>query len=74
MENFERLNTVRGTVIGCNDFGCRVRDDETGLVVFYYGNGMKGDRVQLSVKKVNPERGRVTCELDSVLEYADFVA
>ncbi len=74
MENFERLNTVRGTVIGCNDFGCRVRDDETGLVVFYYGNGVKGDRVQLSVKRVNTERGRVTCELDSVLEYADFVA
>lgn len=74
MEIFERLNTVRGTVIGFNDFGCHVRDDETGLVVFYYGNGMKGDRVQLSVKSVNAERGRVTCKLDSVLEYANFVA
>lgn len=74
MEIFERLDTIRGTVIGCNEHGCRVRDDETGKVVFYYGNGYKGDRVQLSIKRIDLERQRVTCVLDTVLEYADYVA
>lgn len=74
MEIFERLDTIRGTVIGCNEYGCRVRDDETGKVVFYYGNGYKGDRVQLSIKRIDIERQRVTCVLDTVLEYANYVA
>lgn len=74
MEIFERLDTIRGTVIGCNEHGCRVREDESGKVVFYYGNGFKGDRVQLSIKRIDLERERVTCVLDSVLEYADYVA
>lgn len=74
MENFKKYNTVIGTVIGCNSYGCYVRDDETDNVVFYYGNGMKGDKVQLSVQKVDLVRERVTCVLDSVLEYSGFAA
>lgn len=74
MSNYERNSTIRGKVIGCNNYGCYVRDDETGNVVFYYGNGMKGDKVQLSIKSINFEKERVTCVLDSVLEYGDFVA
>ena len=70
MEIFERFDTIIGTVVGCNDYGCRVKDDESGKIVFYYGNGVEGDRVQLSVTRVNLERQRVTCVLDSVLEYA----
>ena len=37
MEMFERFNTVIGEVIGCNSYGCYVRDLETDRVVFYYG-------------------------------------
>ena len=74
MEIYERLDTIRGTVIGCNEHGCHVRDDENGKVVFYYGNGYKGDKVQLSIKRIDFERERVTCVLDSVLEYAEYVA
>lgn len=74
MNNFKKHNTIIGTVIGCNKFGCYVRDDESDKVVFYYGNGMKGDRVQLTVKRVNLEREQITCILDSVLEYGEFVA
>ena len=73
MEIFERLDTIRGTVIGCNEHGCRVRDDETGKVVFYYGNGYKGDRVQLSIKRIDFERERVK-ELETENQKSDFVA
>ena len=40
MEMFERFNTLVGEVIGCNNFGCYVRDEETDKVVFYYGCGL----------------------------------
>jgi len=65
-----KFSTVIGTVIGVNNHGCYVRDDESDSVVFYYGNGNKGDRVFLSVFKVDNESGKVTCRLDSVIEYA----
>ena len=53
MDMYERFNTVIGVVIGCNKYCCYVRDQETNRVVFYYGCGQKGDKVQLTVKKVN---------------------
>ena len=74
MEGFKKHSTITGTVVGFNDHGCYVRDDITGKTVFYFGNGMKGDRVQLTVCKVNRELERVTCSLDTVLEYGKFVA
>jgi len=70
MEMFERFNTLVGEVIGCNNFGCYVRDEETDKVVFYYGCGQKGDKVQLTIKKINPQKEQVTCVLDSVISYA----
>lgn len=70
MEAFEKYNTVVGEIIGCNSYGCYVRDKKTDKVVFYYGCGQRGDKVQLTVKKVNLEKEQVTCILDSVLEYA----
>ena len=70
MEMFERFNTLVGVVIGCNNFGCYVRDEETDKVVFYYGCGQKGDKVQLIIKKINPQKEQVTCVLDSVISYA----
>lgn len=70
MEKFEKYNTLIGEVIGCNDYGCYVRDQETDRVVFYYGCGQRGDRVQLTVQKVNYEKEQVTCLLDAVLSYA----
>ena len=70
MEIFERFNTVIGEVIGCNSYSCYVRDIETDRVVFYYSCGQRGDKVQLTVKKVNLEKEQVTCVLDSVLSYA----
>lgn len=73
-EHFQKHNTVVGTVIGCNSYGCYVRDVESDEVVFYFGNGMKGDKVQLTVKRVDAERERVTCVLDSVLEYGNNAA
>lgn len=72
MEKISKFSTVTGTVVGVNNYGCYVRDDVTDTVVFYYGNGNKGDRVLLSVFKVDKERERVTCRLDSVIEYAAF--
>lgn len=35
---------------------------------------MKGDKVQLTAKRVDVERERVTCVLDSVLEYGEMAA
>ena len=70
MEMFEKFNTVIGEVIGCKSYGCYVRDRETDRVVFYCGCGQRGDKVQLTVKKVNLEKEQVTCVLDSVLSYA----
>lgn len=74
MEYFKKHNTITGTVVGFNRCGCYVRDDESGKTVFYFGNGMVGDRVQLSVRKVDRELERITCSLDTVLEYGAFVA
>lgn len=74
MRTNERYETVIGRVIGFTNNGCRVRDEKTGEVVFYFGNGMKGDRVQVSAKYVNPKTQRVTYVLETVLEYGDFVA
>ncbi len=73
-EHFQKHDTVVGTVIGCNSKGCYVRDVKTNEVVFYFGNGEKGDKVQLTIKRVDPEKERVTCTLDSVLEYGERVA
>lgn len=70
MEEFEKYNTLIGEVIGCNNYGCYVRDRETDRVVFYYGCGQRGDKVQLTVQKVNYEKEQVTCLLDAVLSYA----
>lgn len=70
MDMYERFNMVNGVVIGCNKYGCYVRDQETDRVAFYYGCGQKGDKVQLTVKKVNIEKEQVTCLLDSVLSFA----
>ena len=70
MESFEKFNTLIGKVIGCNSHGCYVRDEETDKVVFYYGCGQKGDKVQLSIKKINLDKEQVVCVLDSVLSYA----
>ncbi len=70
METFERFNTLIGEIIGCNSHGCYVREQETDTVVFYYGCGKKGDKVQLTIKKVNIEKEQITCVLDSVLSYA----
>lgn len=70
MERINKFSTLTGRIIGTNSYGCYVRDDETGFIVFYYGNGKIGDRVFLSVYRVDIERNRVTCRLDSVLEYA----
>lgn len=74
MENFKKHNTLIGTVIGYNSYGCYVRDDASEKIVFYYGNGMRGDRVQLSIQKVDLARDRITCVLDSVIKYSDFAA
>lgn len=74
MSEFQKYNTVIGTVVGCNSCGCYVRDEESGFVVFYFGNGTRGDKVQLTVQKVDKKRERVTCLLDSVLEYGSYVA
>lgn len=70
MEMFEKFNTLIGVVIGCNSYGCYVRDLKTDKVVFYYGCGQRGDKVQLTIKKVNLEKEQVTCVLDSVISYA----
>ena len=72
MENYKKHNTIVGTVIGFNNHGCYVRDEETDRVVFYFGNGMKGDKVKLGIHKVDSEHERVTCVLESVLEYGYY--
>ncbi len=74
MTTNERCETVIGRVIGFTNDGCRVRDEKTDEVVVYRGNGMKGDRVQLSSKYIHPKTKRVTYVLETVLEYGDFVA
>ena len=73
-EYYQKHDTVVGTIIGCNSYGCYVRDLKTDEVVFYFGNGEKGDKVQLTIKRVDPEKERVTCTLDSVLEYVERAA
>lgn len=70
MEMFERFDSLIGEVIGCNMYGCYVRDQESDHVVFYYGCGQKGDKVQLNIRKVDVEKQQVTCVLESVLSYA----
>lgn len=70
MEMFEKFSTLIGVVVGCNSHGCYVREQKTDKVVFYYGCGQRGDKVQLTVKKVDLEKEQVTCVLDSVLYYA----
>lgn len=73
-EHFRKHNTVVGYVIGCNLYGCYVRDVESTELVFCSGNGMKSDKVQLTVKRVDVERERATCMLKSVLKYGEIVA
>lgn len=69
---FKKYNTIIGTVVGCNSKGCYVREIESGETVFYYGNGYRGDKVQLSVKYTDPKNERVLCQLDSVIEYGEI--
>ncbi len=70
MENINKYTSITGTVTRVNTYGCFVRDDITDTTVFYFGNGNIGDRVYLTVCKVDTVHHRITCNLDSVLEYA----
>lgn len=70
MEMINLSDMIIGTVIATNSRGCYVLDDETGTVVYYYGNGKTGDRVLVSLRKIDTERNRITYRLDSVIEYA----
>lgn len=74
MVDFKKYDTIVGRVVGFNNHGCLVRDEASDKVVFYFGNGMKGDRVQLSVQKVDPQKERVTCLLEKVLDYGVYAA
>ncbi len=74
MEHFQRGDVIIGTVVGYDDERYYVIDDATGKRVAYYGTGMVGNRVELAVKRVDFEKGNVTCNLSAVLEFADFVA
>lgn len=71
--NIQKLDTMTGTVIDFNHFGCYVSLDsnETDIpYAFYYGNGKRGDKVLVSIKKIDNVRNRINCDLDCVLEYA----
>ena len=72
MEKIAKFYSLTGAIVRTNDYGCYVRDDITNTEVFYYGNGCVGDKVLLSIFKVDKERNRITGRLDSVIEYAEF--
>jgi hypothetical protein len=74
IDSYQKYGTIIGRVVGYNDYGCYVRDEATDRVVFYYGHGTKGDRVQLSILRVDQRRESVTCVLESVLEYGRYAA
>ena len=74
MEHFQWGDVIIGTVYKLDRNGCSVIDDKSGKEVFYYGNNMIGDRVELKIIRIDLEKVRITCDLSSVLEYADFVA
>ncbi len=68
----EKFVTEKGTVISYDEHGCFVRLDETGEVVYYFGNGMKGDRVYVSAKHGSKRHRTVVCTLESVIGYGAF--
>lgn len=68
----KKFVTLKGTVINYDENGCFVRLDETDEVVYYFGNGMKGDRVYVSAKRIGGRHSMVVCELESVIGYGDF--
>lgn len=72
--NFERFDSIVGTITKCGRYGCYVTDDETGVEVYYEGNGTRGDKVRLGVKKIKPETNRTYWVLESVLEYGEIAA
>lgn len=72
--NFERFDSIVGTIIRCGRYGCYVIDDETGVEVYYEGNGTRGDKVCLGVKKIKPETNRTYWVLESVMEYGEIAA
>ena len=53
MEKINKFSSLTGRIIGVNCYGCYVKDDENDITVFYYGSGRIGDRVFLSVCKVD---------------------
>ncbi len=72
--NFERFDSIVGIITRCGQYGCYVTDEETGAEVFFNGNGTRGDRVRLGVKKIKPETNRTYWVLESVLEYGEIAA
>ncbi len=71
---FERFDSIVGIITRCAQYGCYVTDEETGGEVFFNGNGTRGDRVRLGVKKIKPETNRTYWVLESVIKYGDIAA
>jgi len=68
-------DTVHATVTGSNRHGCYVVLDEQveGITDgFYFGCGTAGDRVMLSIKRVDTDRESVLCDLDAVISYGEI--
>ena len=67
------LDSITGEVIGHDRNGCYVRldtEEPNTPYGFYFGSGRTGDRVLLSVKRINSNHSSIFCILESVLSYA----
>ena len=70
LENgIEKYASYEAIITGVNCFGCHIKFYNTNIHGFFFGNGNIGDSVIVSVGKIDEKKQRITCFLDSVLEY-----
>lgn len=69
IDALERFDSYTGTVVGYAPRGVRILM-ENGIECFSFGNARIGDMVLVSIQRVDLERNRVRCSIDSFLNYA----
>lgn len=65
LANLERFDVYEGVVIRTNEYGALIKLLDSEIEAFAFACARPGDRVLVSISKVNVKTNRVRCQIDS---------
>ena len=70
LENLERFDVYEGIVIRTNSHGAVIKLLDNEIEAFAFACAKPGDRVLVSISKIDIETSRVRCRIDSFRYFA----